>query len=350
MLHPVSDSIQRRRLLRVVVLQRRLIRALCKLPPGSGVDQAWLVSVWKGIDPGWIQGFWENEKAVRARWLNIVAEAGVADKQSILQLSTEQLRFRELWASAPTITMRRGVWGREPFGSLNALLKSFYAPLFYSVHGYVFGDGRFDKEVFLGGFPANGKKVCAYCDNHLQKIELDHFLPKDHFPFISCHPDNLIPSCHDSNNNKGTAVPLDWNDHVDQASGWFHPRWRSSTGRLKVDVTEVSERRLAVTLGALDPSDGSRVTNLDVTFRISRFWSEKIEDELQLIGSQVSDLLREEHIEPTEEAVRAKLQSLAHLKKGEIGRRGLAMCHHALYSFAANTPAVVSDIARSCQE
>ena len=82
---------------------------------------------------------------------------------------------------------------------------------------------------------------------------------------------------------------------------------------------------------------------------ISQFWSRHIEDELQLIGSQVSDCLKEENLAPTEINVRTKLQVLATANMREIGKRGLAMCHHALYAFAANSPAIVKDITRECE-
>jgi hypothetical protein len=85
-------------------------------------------------------------------------------------------------------------------------------------------------------------------------------------------------------------------------------------------------------------------------FKLSEFWSSHIHDELLLIGSQVSDLLQCEDTEADEHLVQQKLKLLANLKRQEIGKRGLAICHTALYQFAAETPSVVSDILRQCQE
>jgi hypothetical protein len=133
-----------------------------------------------------------------------------------------------------------------------------------------------------------------------------------------------------------------------QADAWFHPRWRSGSGKLKVEIEETPERLLTARLVAIDPADAGRAANLDGMFHVSEFWSRHIEDELRLIGSQVSDLLREERLDPTETNVRLKLQGLATLKRREIGKRGLAICHHALYAFAANNVAIVADIAREC--
>lgn len=351
MLHPVPDSSQRRKLLRVVVLQLKLVRELCALDAGSAVDLAWLRGVWRRLDSDWIRRFWVNDTGKRAAWINVIAAASATEKQEMLEIAEEQLRFRELWSETPSVRMRRVNWNQDPYKSLNALLKCFYAPLFYRSEGYKLGHTMFHKEDFLSGIPSYQRKVCPYCDNYLQNTELDHFLPKDEFPFLSCHPDNLIPSCHDSNSgsHKGTTVPLKWGEH-DQADTWFHPRLRSGTGRVKVNVAETPERTLIAEVAPVYASDAARVTNLDSTFHISEFWSNQIEYELQLIGSQVSDLLQEDKIRPTKAAVIAKLKNLALLKGSEIGRHGLAICHQAVYLFAANSPSVVADITRDCRD
>ncbi|WP_221063576.1 hypothetical protein [Methylomagnum ishizawai] len=123
MLHKIPDSSQRRRLLRVVVLQRRLVRALCGLEAGSSVNQAWLESLrgWKRLDPDWVRRFWENDNGNRALWINRIASASIKDKQAILAIGTEQLRFRELWQNPPSIRMRKLNWKAEPFQSLDII-------------------------------------------------------------------------------------------------------------------------------------------------------------------------------------------------------------------------------------
>ena len=64
----------------------------------------------------------------------------------------------------------------------------------------------------------------------------------------------------------------------------------------------------------------------------------------------MSDQLHEEKAIPSEEFVRGQLKALANSEKAAIGKRGLAICHHALYLYAANNPAIVSDITRQCLE
>jgi len=69
MLHPVPDSTKRRRLLRVVALQRRLILRLCDLTAGAAVDRSWLEGVWHELPPEWIERFWSLDKGKRAEWI-----------------------------------------------------------------------------------------------------------------------------------------------------------------------------------------------------------------------------------------------------------------------------------------
>lgn len=94
----------------------------------------------------------------------------------------------------------------------------------------------------------------------------------------------------------------------------------------------------------------ARVSNLDRMFKLSEFWSRHIDDELQAIGGQVSDDLRFDGVAADEDAVRNKLLYYARSKERDIGRHGLAICHSAVYRFAAATPSVVSDILRQCRE
>lgn len=354
MLHPVPDSSLRRRLLRVVALQRRLVLRLCELPQGANVDQYWLEGVWHDIHPEWVGAFWANDKENRKDCIETLAAAPAADKLLLAEVCREQLRFRLLWEQGGSLSLRKVEWNKKQavvFSAAGKLLRSFYAPLFYDKGGYRFPCGDLAKSAFLAGIPSAALKVCPYCDNYLQTTELDHFLPKDLFPFLSCHPDNLIPSCHDSNrgSHKGTIPPLDW-DAQDQALGWFQPRWRSASGRVEVRIEETTASLLSTRLVPRDPTDAIRVKNLDGLFKLSQFWSGQIADELQLIGSQVASMLQHEDTEPNEERVASMLRLLADLKAREIGKRGLALCHSSLYRFAADTPSVVTDILRQCRD
>lgn len=77
---------------------------------------------------------------------------------------------------------------------------------------------NFDGQLFLTQFIANnnGLFVCAACDeasfysviSNSFRADIDHFLPKDLYPHLSCHPYNLVPICKLCNQSKSTKDPL----------------------------------------------------------------------------------------------------------------------------------------------
>src|ERR1035438_3503170 len=297
MLHPVPNSKHRDTLLLVVELQQQLLTALCALPEGTTVDLVWLQNLWEAGDAGWARRFWENDLEKRSKWIKRIAAAPAADKKAIRNLAAEQLRFPEVYNDPPTMRLSRHEWGNEPLSSLKNLLKSFYSPYFYSDEGYgapCAAEGQnFTKDTFILGFPGGGPKVCPYCDNNTRNLELDHFLPQDEFPLLSCHPDNLIPSCHDCNSitEKGTKVPLSLNAPV-QAADRFHPRRRSAWQKIRVAFYEDAEHQPQMRLEPVDPADARRVEKLEWLFGLASFWGRHTKPDIQHIGSEVSDLLR----------------------------------------------------------
>jgi hypothetical protein len=48
---------------------------------------------------------------------------------------------------------------------------------------------------------------CAYCGIRVDREEIDHFLPKSKFPYLSYCYDNYIFSCHTCNQKKGDFYP-----------------------------------------------------------------------------------------------------------------------------------------------
>jgi hypothetical protein len=70
-----------------------------------------------------------------------------------------------------------------------------------------------------------GIDVCPYCnrnytftlkakDNGVVRPELDHFLPKNEFPYLALSFYNLIPSCHICNSNLKHAHPFDLENYL----------------------------------------------------------------------------------------------------------------------------------------
>lgn len=349
MLHSIPDSPHRARLLEVMELQSRLLSALCALKARSTVDLTWLQALWHELDTDWVRKFWENDTGKRQHWLQTVAAASKADKQQLLSLHDEQQRFPELYANPATVRLTRQSWAAEPFASAKALLNAFYAPLFYKDEGFPNTDGsRFHKDHFIGHPPP---KVCPYTDNTIQDTKLDHFLPKDDFPMLSLHADNLIPCSTDPNSlsHKGRLIPLD-PAAPDQAANWFHPRQRPAADTYRLDFPDQRSPNPTVRFIALVPENQPRLDNLDRLFDVTEFWGRMLDDELQLIASQIEQDLAEDGTTPTEAIVIQRLHRESRKMHARISRDGLAIVKSAYYAHIANTPSLLAQVMRTCSQ
>lgn len=349
MLHDVLKSRKRFRLLKVVVLQRKLLAALCELPVGSSVDQSWLESLWAGLPQDWVRRFWQNDKGNRATWIATIAAASVADKQTIKNLLAEQYRFAKLYHTPPSLRLTAQNWVPPVFTAVKNLLVAFYAPLFYQNEGFPNADGTvFHKEHFLDPSP----KICPYTDGTIQDTKLDHFLPKDQFPLLSCHPDNLVPCGTDSNSggHKGTKVPLDL-PSADQAAAWFHPRWRSAKGTYRLTFISASGApQPQVQFVALNSTNQPRLNNLESMFGLSDFWGRYLDDEVQSVASEVSGWLRFNGTPATEANIKSHVLICAKQKRDRIGRDALAIVQSFYYEHIAQTPVLLAQVVRTCTQ
>ncbi len=349
MLHPIPDSTERTRLLEVVEMQRVLIGALCHLAERSTVDRSWLETIWPAIPVDWIRRFWTNDKGSRAKWILLIAAATPMDKREILGLVAEQLRFDELYKTPPTVRLTQHNWGQPVFAAVNNLLKSFYAPLFYKHEGFQNSTGKaFHKEHFISGFSPR-VRICPYTDFPMQDTKLDHFLPKDQFPMLSCHPDNLIPCSSDANSgsHKGTKIPLDPHRH-DQAGNWFHPRLRSAVDTFRLEFPASTAPQPVVSFVAISAQDQTRLNNMVQMFGLSDLWGSYLDDEVQSVANDVNGWLQYDGQEPSQANVKKYVLRRAHQEKNRIGRDGLATVKSFYYEHIASTPVLLDQIIRVC--
>lgn len=351
MLHEIPDSALRARLLEVVGMQEQLMNALCALPEGSVVDQPWLRAQWPAVPAEWVQRFWENDNGNRAIWIAAIAASSTAHKQAVRNLLEEQLRFAELYQNPPTIRLTEQDWASGAFDATNKLLKSFYAPLFYKNEGYSNGVGEhFHKDNFIEAIYPR-VTVCPYTDNVIQDTKLDHFLPKDYFPMLSCHPDNLIPCCNDANSgtHKGTRPPLDM-DALDQASAWFHPRMRSAQGTYMLVFVPGPTAQPQIRFMANEPEDQPRLDNMDAMFGLNEFWGRILDDEVQMLASDVQGTLSYSRTAVSENTVRAEVLQQARRTRNRIGVDGLAIVKSSFYEHIAATPSLLDQVVRICTQ
>ena len=108
----------------------------------------------------------------------------------------KSFEFKALWQSGGGLTIHKVDWKQKTsktFSASNKLLKSFYAPLLYDGEGYRLGSETLAKSHYLAGITPAARKVCPYCDNYLQKTELDHFLPQRRVPISFMSPRQSDP-------------------------------------------------------------------------------------------------------------------------------------------------------------
>lgn len=330
---------------------------LCGLPPGSTVNRAWLATVWPKVsDVRWLDQFWDNQKddvtkvGARAKWCNDIAAATTAEKQKIQELLTEQLRFKELYDHPPTLRLTFHNWKGTVMSAVNNLLESFYTKLFYKSIGIGFpsADGsRFFNRDYIGEGPA----VCPYTDGSVHDTTLDHFLPKDQFPMLSCHPDNLIPCSTDANkgSHKGAICPLD-EDEQDQAANWFHPRLRSAIGSYTVTFDWDDPSKPQARIEALAADDHVRVQRLESMFGLRELWSKALMPEVHFVAGEIRDVLQEDSILPSVPIVRAKLKQWAKRKRNRIGHDPLAIRTTALYEHILHDAKLFANVMDTCRK
>jgi hypothetical protein len=355
MLHLIPESTLRAELLKVVALQEQLVKALCALPSNKTANVAWLKSVWKDLPEEWVERFWTNHKARRSHWLMLIAAASTADKNSILVMWEHQMEFPKLYDKGTQFRIVPCDHSKPVLAAMRNLLTDFYDPLLYSKEGIpVMDQGvKLDKDQFISGF--NPKvKVCPYTDYPIpsRATKLDHFLPKEKFPALSCHPDNLFPCSTDANNGgrKGTTVPLELNAQ-DQAEAWFHPRLRSAHEAFILEVSHDEKRQPTLRFVAREAENQPRLENLDGVFHLTETWAEYLDDELGLIGNAVTLLLRFSQKPATFDNVRDAVVELAKQKTAERkgGNRALAISESFYYQHVANSRYLLNEVVRACQ-
>lgn len=136
----------------------------------------------------------------------------------------------------------------------------------------------------------NGEIVlkCPICELR-DATELDHYVPRQLFPEFSVHSYNLIPTCHECNNNKSTA----WCDSGKRV--FFNAYYDMPTDELLFDISVLKENgilRLVIALKNLTtPKESTRIAistikSLDLIPYINQKLNEKFSQKLKEIISR----------------------------------------------------------------
>mgnify|MGYP000166512786 CR=1 FL=1 len=298
MLSAIPESTARPLLEQANELQRILFEALVSLP----ANHQWgkknsLVAAWVETLPGWDQlpqlacARFANPNSPWSLNARAVATADLQTKANMLRVWQNHRDFPAAYFANTALEIVN--WSTSAaWTAARDLMEAFYGAVLGS-ETFPLPQGKtINRQVFLDGLDGR-LTVCPYCDCGLSRmlVELDHFLPVSVFPFLSIHPDNLVPVNHYPNvrGRKGSKIPLD-NMPASQprtASQWFHPRLRTAEGLYDARVTRATGQALSVELIATDPLFAPHVRNLDELVVLALWWTEEAGRELRSEYEQV---------------------------------------------------------------
>lgn len=135
-------------------------------------------------------------------------------------------------------------------------------------------------------------RVCAYCLENAQKVEVDHVEPESHAPARVMDPTNLLPACALCNGPHGK-----WDYHPLRSPRKKCPK--DTHGYLALDPRsdDVAELYAVRTDGALDVHDGATYAralwNRDVLFRLNRSKLKQWRAEAQQLAEVAEHLVAE---------------------------------------------------------
>lgn len=186
---------------------------------------------------------------------------------------------------------------------LKPLLISFYEKLLYSgfpdqIHG---NSAKFDRDSFIKSFwDANPDlNVCPACDGQRPDSiddknysDVDHYLPKAAYAFLSIHPANLVPVCKNCNSSfKGTHDPVDQADDAPLVN-IFIPYYRPALDFIDVEARRTYTGVLQFHILDSDGTRSRRVDNLDQTFRLEERWRSRTDQTTGSIREALSGARR----------------------------------------------------------
>ena len=176
------------------------------------------------------------------------------------------------------------------------LLIPFYEKLFQT--GFPACIAPFDRKAFLKIFWCANETlgVCPACDSpkpdmHEQYIrcDIDHFLPKSLYPFLSMHAANLVPLCINCNRNfKGGTDPLDHSLPGPLVES-FHPFGKPALHAIKVVVSRKAKGEYQVCLEEATGGTSRRVHSLNRVYHLETCWFERLKAEIELIRKKIEN-------------------------------------------------------------
>lgn len=276
----------------IVNLQRRIVIALCQANVGSQtVTPDWIAAHVEDADPDWLAKLLTKRDAIKASGKTLLEDmrliAGLDGdvKNRLLAAFENDQRLTDVYldgADIPVVGLR-DLEERAPIAAaaVRSFFEIFYNPAFYRQFGYEIPkpDGttlHFDRDTFVQEFlqENNNLSVCPFCDGDLGSAQVDHFFPKAKFPFLACHPLNLVPICSTCNSRtcKGEKTPLD-PDAPRPAENWLHPYLRPAAQAYEIKLVRPTGGTLTAALFHEDQLQQRRLDNFSSLVNLQSTWT-----------------------------------------------------------------------------
>ncbi len=335
-LHPVKLPKSAARLFRIVVLQKRLLKALTDPAiDGDSVDTGWVQEVWRVVDPEWVRKFCLGGKESVLHPLRTISDSPLVARQELYREFCRQNKVRKMLDAGGNFRELNDLPGFTP--QLTDAIKRFFGHCYKLLshrrsrrwRGYEFNGNRSItnrayKDAFCRDYPA--KVVCPYCDGDIATPELDHYLCRSGFPLIACSPWNLVPvckSCNDTVTAKGDrpAITL---EPVRSTNDWLHPFFRPASMQVRIELSGAPQDSVPQ-LNSPDAAEQKRVSNhMDLIRTLSKRWTNIAAAHFDVLVRQVNRKVSADH--SVKSLVSTKLED--HLEAR--GKEASAMIHAAV--------------------
>lgn len=281
-LHPLKLPKSAALLFRIVVLQKRLLKALADpVLDANVVNTAWVQKVWSGLDAEWVRKFCLGGQEAR---IQAIAAAAPGARQGLYDEFCRQNKVRTLlngggdFQDLTDLQDVDAALAKQVAGFFKGCYKCLSHNKTNKWPGYSFGGDRTIcnrdyKDVFCSTYPTS--IVCPYCDGEIGTPELDHYLSKTGFPLLACSPWNLVPvcgSCNDVVTGKADrpAITLGSPRSTDD---WLHPFFRPASSQVHIKLSGTPKSSIPQ-LHSTDATEQIRLDNHTHLIRtLSKRWT-----------------------------------------------------------------------------
>jgi len=189
------------------------------------------------------------------------------------------------------------------------------------------GQEDFSRDSFVASFWDANKNlgVCSACDgqrpdsiNGKVFCSVDHFFPKAKFPFLSVHPANLTPICHQCNSSfKGEKEPININAN-ESLLDTFHPYERPAIENIFVVASRNNSGNYEVSLNDVLGMPSKRIDNLNHIIQLQTRWTNRLHSQMELIRDKIAETGRQLRIKDKIEDENILAERLADILDIEI--------------------------------